>query len=274
MKFDLHVHTNNSDGIYSYKEVIDLSIRRGLNGIAITDHDNIDGLDGAINYSQTFKSFEIIPGIELSSVFQGKEVHILGYYINYKDKSIIDITKEIKDSRVLRGYKIIEKLNNLGLNITIEEVKLLAREGFIGRPHIARSLINKGYVNNITEAFDMYLKIGAPAYVSRYKISIHEIIQLINKIGGISVLAHPGLINNKDIVDYCISKGINGIECIYPMHDINQVNYFLNIAKNNKLIATGGSDFHGDRSKEIILGKYYVGQKIINQMKERAYDFI
>lgn len=267
MKFDLHTHTNNSDGIYSYEELIDLALKRNLDGIAITDHDNVDGLEGAIIYSRNFKNFKLIPGIEFSSVYKGQEVHILGYFIDYKDKSLINLTREIKKSRIDRGNKIIEKLNNLGIRITIDEVKLFSKGDFIGRPHIARALIKNSYVRTISEAFEKYLGINAKAYVERYKISIEEIISLIKSLGGISILAHPGLIKDRSIIDYCIAQGVDGLEAIYPKHSYKDFKFFSNKAEKNNLIVTGGSDFHGDRSKEIILGDYYVGIDTINQME-------
>lgn len=267
MKFDLHTHTNNSDGIYSSVDLIDLAIKKGLSGIAITDHDNIDGLDMAIKYASKFKDFTVIPGIEFSSVYKGQEVHILGYFIDYKDKTLIELTKEIKESRMARGDKMVNKINDLGMNIDIKDVKEFSKSDFIGRPHIARALIKKDYVETIAEAFEKYLGIKAPAYVERYKINIEEVISLIKAIKGIPILAHPGLIEDKKIVDYCISKGIEGLECIYPKHNSEDLNYLLNKAKNNNLIITGGSDFHGDRYKDILLGDYYVGVNTIREME-------
>lgn len=267
MKFDLHVHTNKSDGIYSPSEIVNLSVIRGLAGIAITDHDNIDGIEEAIKYSLNFREFKVIPGIEFSSIYNDQEVHILGYYIDYKSKKLIDITTDIKVSRLQRGKKMIKKINDLDMNITMEDVRRFSRKEFIGRPHIARALIEKRYVKSMSEAFEKYLNIDAPAYVERYKIEIDEIINLIKEIGGVSILAHPGLIKDRTIIDYCISKGINGIECIYPRHTNEDFEFLLNTAKKNNLIVTGGSDFHGDRTKDILLGEYYVSLETINQME-------
>lgn len=267
MKFDLHTHTNNSDGIYSSSDLVDLAIKKKLSGIAITDHDNVDGIECAIKYSSNFADFKVIPGIEFSTIYKGQEVHILGYFIDYKDKNLIELTKEIKASRITRGNKILKKINSLGIDINIEDVREFSSENFIGRPHIARALIKKGYVESINEAFEKYLGINSPAYVERYKIGIDEVINIIKDIGGISVLAHPGLIKDKSIIDYCITQGINGLECIYPKHTEDDFKYFLNKAKSQNLIITGGSDFHGDKTKDILLGEYYVGINTIKQME-------
>lgn len=269
MKFDLHVHTNHSDGIYSPEKVIDLAMKMNINGIAITDHDTISALQVAINYSRKFDNFKIIPGVEISSIYEGEEVHILGLYIDYKNTSIIDTTNNIKKSRIERGIKIVEKINKLGLKLDLKEVKKFAKKDFIGRPHIARALIHKGYVENMEEAFEKYLKLGAPAYVERYKITIEETVNLIKNAGGIPILAHPGLIKNKEIISHCVEKGILGLEGIHSKHTKKDVAFSIDFAKKNNLILTGGSDFHGDRGKgEILLGKYYVGTDTILQLEE------
>lgn len=260
MKFDLHVHTNHSDGRLSPSKMVDLAVEKGLDGIAITDHDTTTGINEAIVQSNIYSGFHVIPGIEFSSQYKDESVHILGYFIDYKNDSINDITKTLKINRIQRTKKIINKLNNLNLNISLEDVKVFADEDFIGRPHIARALINKGYVYTIQEAFDRYLKRGKPAYVSREGLSIEESIDLIKSNKGIAVLAHPGLLKDRNIIiDYCISLGIDGIECIHSKHSKADVEVFFNIVKNNNLIATGGSDCHGDSTnKPLLLGRYFI----------------
>ncbi len=268
MKFDLHVHTNHSDGMFSPEEVIDLARNLDLKGIAITDHDTTSGLQIANEYVENFPGFEVIPGIEFSCVHQGEEVHILGYYINSEDTNIIYITNELKSSRLERGKKMIEKINQLGLDLNIFDIQQFDKGKVLGRPHIARALVSKGYVRNINEAFEKYLKLGAPAYVERYKITIDETINLIKNAGGIPVLAHPGLIKNKKILDYCVKSGIQGIEVIHSKHSNSDVSYLIEFAKENNLIITGGSDFHGDRGKNrLLLGQYYVGKNTISQLR-------
>ncbi|HZK33469.1 MAG TPA: PHP domain-containing protein [Tissierellaceae bacterium] len=269
MKYDLHIHTNYSDGIYSPEEVVDLARTVNLSGIAITDHDTTSGVEIAIKYSKTLNDLTIIPGIELSCVYRNEEVHILGYYIDYKNPDLLNITNKLINSRIERGVKTVNKINELGLKLDIKDVKKFTTTEFIGRPHIARALILKGYVTSIEEAFEKYLKFGAPAYVERYKISITETINLIKNAGGIPVLAHPGLIKNKEILNYCVEKGIKGIEVIHSEHCKKDVLYLIEFAKINNLVRTGGSDFHGDRDhNELLLGKYYVGQNTILQLEE------
>lgn len=255
MKFDMHTHTLYSDGLYTPESLIDLAIEKNLSGIAITDHDTLDGLDEGIIYASRKDNFVLIPGIELGCRYNNKEVHILGYFIDYKNKYLKDITIKLKESRVLRGEKMVKRLSELGLEIDIDNVRKFAKDDYIGRPHVARALIEKNYVEDIDEAFEKYLKIGAAAYVERFQLSISESIDLIHRSNGISVLAHPGLIDDWDIIDYVISLGIDGIECYHSKHSEDVTQDLLKITRKNNLIITGGSDFHGDTN---LLGDYYI----------------
>lgn len=250
--------------------VVQNAIERKISGIAITDHDSIDGIEEAVLESKKHNNIEIIPGIEFGCVYKNEEVHILGLFINYKDSEIINKTKILKDERKQRGLRMIQLVNDLGMKITVEDVMLFCREDFIGRPHIARALMKAGYVNNIQEAFNRYLARGKPAYSERFAFSIEEVIGLIKRIGGISSLAHPGLLENTTIIDYCISQGIQGIECSHSKHSRLQTKSFKKIAKNNNILITGGSDCHGDISSgELLLGKYGVEEEDIKRIKER-----
>ncbi|MBU5426596.1 PHP domain-containing protein [Tissierella pigra] len=270
MFFDLHIHTNHSDGLYSPNEVVDLAIEKNLKGIAITDHDTVTGIEIALEYGKKHNDFIIIPGIEFSCIFEDEEVHILGYFIDYKNKELIDLTNTLRKSRWNRGIDMIKKVNELGMTLTLEDVMEFSGKGYIGRPHIARAMIKKGYISNVSEGFDKFLDRGKPAYVDRYKISVGEIISLIKNIGGISILAHPGLLKNKEIIDYCISLDINGLECIHSKHSEEDTNLLMNIAKRNNLIITGGSDFHGDsKDGKELLGNYFINIDDNPKFKER-----
>ena len=271
MIYDLHVHTNYSDGLFNPTTVVQNAVERKISGIAITDHDSIDGIEEAIKESKkNNNNIEIIPGIEFGCVYKNEEVHILGLFINYKDSEIINKTKILKDERKKRGLKMIQLVNDLGMNITIEDVMKFSRDDFIGRPHIARAIMKAGYVDNIQEAFNRYLERGKPAYSERFTFSIEEVIALIKDLGGISSLAHPGLLKNTAIIDYCISQGILGIECSHSKHSKLQTKTFKKIARKNDLLITGGSDCHGDKtSGDLLLGKYGVREEEILKIKER-----
>ena len=270
MIYDLHVHTNYSDGLLSPEQVVELATNKKVDGIAITDHDTTEGIYKAKNYSRMIEGPEIIPGIEFSSVHNDEEVHILGYFIDYNNPDMINITTRLRHSRVNRGIKMIENINRLSINITLEDVKQFCGDGYIGRPHIARAMTNKGYVSSIKEAFEKYLNRGRPGYIEGYKIPVVDVIGLIKKSGGVSVLAHPGLLKDKNIIDYCINKGIDGLECIHSKHDENHISYLLQKSRENDLIITGGSDCHGELFHgETLLGNYYIGLESILEMKRR-----
>jgi len=266
---DLHVHTNCSDGLLTPEQVVDLALTKGLDGIAITDHDTVSGLKAAIEYSKKY-NFNVVPGIEFGCVYESEEVHILGYFIDYKSYDIILATEELRHNRINRAVEMIKKLNDLDISLTFEEVTKFSKKDFVGRPHIARALIEKGYFSSIEEAFEALLGRGKPAYVERKTLSIRETIDLIHKVGGIAVLAHPGLIKNKKIIDYCISNRIDGLEVIHSKHKEEDVKCSLEIAKKYNLIITGGSDCHGKIiNGDYLMGRYYVNLDYIPQMKGR-----
>ncbi|QUH26346.1 PHP domain-containing protein [Serpentinicella alkaliphila] len=244
MKYiDMHCHTIASDGSLNPTELVNYALEKGLNGIAVTDHDTVGGIKEAVEYSKSIKDFYCIPGIEISSEFLGQEVHILGYAINPDFEELNTLLEEMRVNRESRSVKMIQKLNDIGFEITYEEVRSLAK-GVVGRPHIGQVLIQKGYVKNMHEVFSKYLKLGGVAYVPRFKITPLEAITIIKKSGGVPVLAHPGYIKNKEIIEKVISYGIGGIEVYYPTHEESQIDYFNTLAMENNIIVTGGSDFH------------------------------
>lgn len=270
MKFDLHVHTNYSDGLYEPCKVVELAVERSLNGIAITDHDTVLGLREAMECSKKYEGFSVIPGIELGTIYNDEEVHILGYFIDYESEDLLNRTEELRKNRVLRGKKIIKKLNDMSIDISEDEVLSLTRKDFIGRIHIARILVDKGYVSSINDAFEKYLNKGASAYVLRDTLSIKDSISLIKDSSGIPVLAHPGILKEKEsIIEHCINSGIQGIECFHSKHSKEDEEYFKDIAQSNNLLITAGSDCHGQIiNNELLMGKYTVDKNKINKFKE------
>lgn len=265
--FDLHTHTNCSDGLLSPKELIQKSSGLGLSGIAITDHDSVDGIREAIVESRTVNNFHVIPGIEMSCIEGDEEIHILGYFIDHESVILRDALIQLKDERWLRGEKILQKLELLGIELPIETIIAEARKnGFIGRATIARNLIEYGYVHSIPEAFSLYLDKDKPAYVERYELRVKDAIELIHSIGGISVLAHPGLLLKREPVTFCIEKGIMGIECFHTKHSREDTEFFIKLCIQYGLLQTGGSDFHGD---EDILGTITTDLDQLPQFKER-----
>jgi predicted metal-dependent phosphoesterase TrpH len=275
MIFDLHVHTTYSDGLLTPNQVVDLAVEKGLDGIAITDHDSILGIEPAIQYSKKKSDIFIIPGIEFGCVYNDEEVHILGYFIDYKSPEIINITNKLRENRVSRGLKMIEKINNLGMKLDMIELKSLTRirNGYIGRPHIARALVKQGYVNSLQEAFSKYLNRGKPGYVERYTLDTEEAIILIHKLNGLAILAHPGLLKDKKIINYCINIGIDGLEVFHSKHSKKDIENMLEIGRRYGIITTGGSDCHGEIvNGEYLLGKYHININHIPSMKGRIYN--
>ncbi|MGE5423135.1 MAG: PHP domain-containing protein [Ignavibacteriales bacterium] len=244
--YDLHIHTTASDGLFTPAQVIDMATELGLTGIAITDHDTMSGLKIAADCLKSNKiSLDVIPGIEINTDVEIGEVHILGYYVDANNQAMCQRLMEIKSARRQRALVMIEKLADLGMFIMVDEVEKRAKGDLIGRPHIAMVLKERCYVKSVKEAFDMYIGQGRPAYAPRYKFPPEEAIALIHQAGGAAVLAHPGLIKDARTIDEIIALGIDGIEVFYPEHDHLQITHYKNLADSNKLLITGGSDFHG-----------------------------
>lgn len=268
-KADLHIHTTASDGMLKPSEVVDWAVQKKLMAIAVTDHDTTLGIREALERSKAHANIVVVPGIELSSDYQREEVHILGYFIDYHNEELLKATKELRQSRLMRGEKMVYKLREMGIDISLNEVKELADEGFIGRPHIARVLLKKGYVEGVGDAFDKYIGRDKPAYVNRYKLSLKDSIDLIHKAGGVAILAHPGIIAEKNVIKNVVDMGIDGIEVIHSSHGDEIIERLLELAKDYNLICTGGSDCHGHFIEEdLLLGEYTVDYEIVEKLKE------
>ncbi|WP_299977628.1 ribonuclease III [Desulfobacula sp.] len=261
---DLHVHSTASDGSFSPLEIITLAKKAGLRAISITDHDTIDGIKEILKSPLTTCP-EFITGVEISceppSRFKDVgSVHLLGYGFSVYDKNLNVILDDAKKARVQRNPKIIEKLNSLGFNISIEQVEKRFGANQTGRPHIAELMKELGYVKTFREAFDKYLGKSGPAYVDKYKVSCQQAIQTILEAGGIPVLAHPGLLRfNKthqleNFIDTLISYGLVGIEVYYTDHDASLTSFYQELANQKGMMMTGGSDFHGIFNEGVHIG--------------------
>jgi predicted metal-dependent phosphoesterase TrpH len=277
-RIDLHLHTNYSDGSLPPSEVLGLAQKAGVSALAITDHDIVDGIPEAIE-AGAHLGIEVIPGIEISSRYGESELHMLGYFLDWKDSELSSRLAQLRASRHRRNPRIIDKLNELGLDLTYEEVKALAGTESIGRPHIARVLMVKGYVRSAKEAFDRYLAEGAAAYVPRELPGPAEAIAWIRTARGIPVLAHPTWVKASAeglfaLCDKLKAEGLGGIEVHYSTHKPQQTSHFLQIARRLDLLVTGGSDFHGLTKPDIEVGvgrgNLKVPEKLLEPLKKAA----
>jgi 3',5'-nucleoside bisphosphate phosphatase len=252
---DLHTHSTASDGSLSPRDLVAYAKKKGAAALSLTDHDTIDGLAEAATAGIEY-GVEVIPGLEISAQYKGGTMHILGYYPNLSDSSLNQELQRLQQARRDRNPKIVEKLRALGIPISFDQVQALAK-GQIGRPHIARLLLQKGVVSSQDEAFQKYLAKGAPAYVDKFRFPPHKALALIHKAGGIPVLAHPFTLNCPSLKDlYVLVKalkenGLSGIEVLYPGHSAEQTRDYFSLVKELKLVYTGGSDFHGNNRENL-----------------------
>jgi 3',5'-nucleoside bisphosphate phosphatase len=276
LKADLHTHSHYSDGYLTPEELIINAKHAGLTHLAITDHDNVDAIDEAVSIGEKH-GLEIVPGVEISAEHNGRETHILAYYFDYLNEELLSYLKNFRKERLKRAEKIVEKLNELNIPITLADV--LARvkgNGSVGRPHIAVAILEKGLVHNYYDAFTKFIGDGKPAYVKKPNISAKDAISLINRCGGLSFIAHPGKsMRNNNALFELIEFGIDGIEVIHPSHSDHDREYFRDIASQYFLLESGGSDFHGGRINDVsILGRYFVNEIKITAMKNRLFTTI
>ncbi len=240
---DLHVHTNASDGELSPAELVGVAVQFGLQVIGITDHDTTAGINDAVAAAAS-AGLTVVPGLEISTDIPGSEVHVLGYHIDIDAPQLREKLSLFRDSRLNRARGMTEKLGSLGLHLDWERIEEIADGAVIGRPHIAQALQERGYVSTIGEAFDRYIGRNGPAYVERYKMTPAEAVQTILASGGVPVLAHPLQILH--VVPGLVQAGLAGLECYYTGYTSDDVQLLVGLAERYGLVATGGSDFHGE----------------------------
>jgi len=273
MDADLHLHTTASDGSLTPRQLVEKAKEVGFSAIAVTDHDSVGGIAEALEWGGKL-GIEVIPGIELSTLRGGKEVHILGYFIDWQNSELNNWLKKFISARKDRAAKTVEKLNQLGYSIELARVKEIAGKEFIGRPHIALALQEKGYIKEIKEAFTKELIAnGGRAYVERYKITPEAAIAAVHKYKGIAVLAHPGYLPDatalpEEDIRFLVQEGLDGIEVYYSKHIPQQTEYCQKIAEKYHLLITGGSDYHGEKSGlKIKLGPVKVGEELVEKLR-------
>ena len=266
---DLHVHTNFSDGLLSPTQVVQKAKEIGLKAIGIVDHDTIDGIAEAEETGAEL-GVEIVPGVELSSQFEGRDVHIIGFYFDPVHPRLMEYLERFQQERYKRAAKMIRNLNQLGVRLTMDEVEGRARGHSIGRPHLAEVLMEKGYVETFQEAFQRYIGYGSEAYEEKYKIGPEEAIGLLSEAKGLSFLAHPGYGITDETICQFVKAGLDGMEIIHPKLNQTRTQHLHKVAKQHGLLVSGGSDCHGGRNGKICMGDFSVPYALLEDIR-RAF---
>lgn len=278
-KIDLHMHTTASDGASTPAELVETCIDLGLKIIAVTDHDNVTNVKKAQQLGKE-KGLKVISGIEISTYRGEAEYHILGYFVDLENDALLGLTEAILDSRVERTHKMIEKLTEMGYPLDFKDVKKYATGVSLGRPHIARAMIEKGYINDIGEAFtEEFIAGGGKAYVEKKNVLPAEAIEVILKAGGIPVIAHPHIINHGKALDKKeISRlkdvGLKGVEVYQTKHNQKVTKKYKKIAEELGLLITGGSDYHGENSPGIMPGDKGMSQEEYDQLEKHTHSML
>jgi len=276
---DLHVHSTFSDGSLTPSELVKLALSIDLKALALTDHDTVDGIPALLSaVKEQGARFTVVPGVEVSAEVSKGTLHMLGYFIDHTNPGLKETLGRICGGRDDRNRQIIEKLQEIGLDLTLADAEQYAGEAVVGRPHIAQALMAKGYVSTFREAFDRYLAKLKPAYVDRFRLLPADCISMIRAAGGVPVLSHPftldlGKDELKQYVGELAGMGLEGIEVYYSEHSKGRVEQYLSLAQDYDLIATGGTDFHGSINPKVQLGKgfgrLHVADSLLDDLQNR-----
>jgi hypothetical protein len=272
MKFaDLHLHTRYSDGVFTPRELVQQAAQLGFAAIAVTDHDTLEAIPEALEAGKE-SGVEVIPGVEITSRTGTQELHILGYLFgsSWQDANLRAVLEHATRIRRQRVEQFVDKLNGLGIGLTVEDVYACSDCGTVGRPHVAMALQKRGIVSNVDEAFARFLKRGRPAYVERYRMDAAEAIGHIRRAGGVAVIAHPGLNTLDKRLREMVDQGLGGIEVWHSRHTPGQIQHYLELAEQLGICATGGSDCHGPIRNGLLLGTIKLPYERVEALKQRA----
>jgi 3',5'-nucleoside bisphosphate phosphatase len=268
---DLHSHTTASDGTLTPRELVRAAARRGVRVLAVTDHDSTDGLREAIDEAAQHPPLTVVPGLEINCDVPGAEVHILGYYVDADAAWFQDFLREQRAERAARVHRIAARLAELGMPIDPADVFALVKEGSAGRPHVAQVMVQRGYVTSVREAFERYLHTNGPANVPRKRLTPADAVRLIRRARGVPVFAHPGLADRDALIPELMEAGLLGIEAVYAEHSAAQTAHYKEICRAHGLVATGGSDYHGEHSgRTNQLGHPPVPMSVWEELKHAA----
>lgn len=272
--YDLHAHTIRSDGTFTPAEVVDLALERDLAGIAITDHDTLEGLDEAAEAADG--RIELVPGIEFSAEYDGASLHVLAYWIDPANDGLRAELRRLTDTRFRRGELMVEKLQELGYPIEFDRVRTIAGGETIARPHVAQAMVESGIVPNEKAAFsDEFIADGGRAWVPKHALHPLDALALITDAGGVCVLAHPGMWKGQgsvpdDLIEAMAEGGMAGLEVDHPDHDQEQRARYRAMAGRLDLVPTGASDCHGRRYEPVRLGCETTDADRLGELKRRA----
>lgn len=275
-RVDLHVHSTKSDGSFTPTELVEYALEKGLSAFALSDHDTTEGIEEAVAAAKG-TGLEVIPAIEFSTEYEGKDIHILGLYIDYSGKEFRQYLKDFQDSRDLRNHKMCKKLTEHGIPITYEELTARFPEAVLTRAHYAKYMLEKGYVKSMPEAFERYIGDRAPCFLPREKVTPMQAVELILRAGGVPVLAHPVLYHLSDarldkLVSDLKNAGLVGIEAVYSTYNTAEERQMRHLAAKYDLLISGGSDFHGTTKPNLDLGtgygKLFIPYEILENIKK------
>ena len=270
MKYaDLHIHTNFSDSTLSPEEVAACADEKGLSAIAICDHDCIDGIEPCAKAASPF-GIEVVAGIELTVEKQDAEIHILAYFIDSTAKWLKDRLEAMRQERIGRIHKMVEKLNDAGIDVKAQDVFKLAGRGTVGRLHLAQAMINTKKVKTFRDAFGKYIGFQKPCYVPHSRFLPQEAMDLILKAGGVPVLAHPGIMDKDEYIPELLECGLKGIEIYHTDHNAGTVKHYEELAAQYGLLATGGSDCHGMGKGRVLIGTVRVPYELVAKLKSES----
>lgn len=265
-RLELHAHTHFSDGLLSPAELVERALTCGITALAITDHDVVEGVVPA--QEAAAGRLEIVPGIEVSSSFEGLDLHILGYFVEPTSEPLLARLALFRDERRQRALAIVARLAELGVPVDPAEVFAAAGPGVVGRPHVAHALLKAGHVPSMEVAFNRYLGTRGEAFIPRPEFPSVEAVRLIQEAGGVAVLAHPGSLARR-VVEILAEAGLGGVEVWHPQHGITAQRRWYETAQQLKLVPSGGSDFHGPH-RGVGLGEMAVPPRTIEDLRARA----
>lgn len=265
---DLHLHTRHSDGTYTPSELVEAAVQQRLSVIALTDHDTLEGCQ-TVGELSAAAGIEFIPGTEVTAELQGRELHILGYWL---DPSHPELASELARAQAIRQDRVrqmVARLNARSVPLDVDAVFAVANCKAPGRPHVARALVAAGICSNLDEAFERYLKKDRPGWVPKEKMSAVQAIELIHAAGGVAIMAHPGLNHDDSLIEKLARQGLDGIECFHPKHNLPATERYKAMARTLGLVITGGSDCHGRSKNRPTIGTVKLPLEYMEALRSR-----